>query len=55
MNKPKIYEIEAGLMQAIVNTLVALPFAQVNNLMQPLMQALQAQDSAPAESAKAAE
>ena len=43
----KEYKIDGQLMQAIVSTLVALPFGQVNNLMQPLMQTLQAQDNAP--------
>jgi hypothetical protein len=33
-------------MQAIVTTLVSLPFGQVHSLMQPLMQTLQEQDAA---------
>lgn len=43
----KTYQIEASMMQAIVGVLAGLPWGQVNNLMSPLQQTIQAQDAAP--------
>ena len=41
----KNYQIDAQLMQGIVSVLSGLPWGQIDGLMQPLKQALQAQEN----------
>ncbi len=49
MTNPTHYKLPAPMVQAIVNTLGALPWGQVHQLMNPLMTELQAQEQAAAQ------
>lgn len=44
---PIVYAVPAAQMQAIVNTLVALPWHQVNGIVAPLLTLIKEQEAAP--------